>query len=476
MKARHLFSSVLILALALALSGQAEAQVRAPPEDAPLAMDDTSTSPVEVVASPEEKKSPLQKSWNALGQVTTINAAVWSLDMYVLHREWARISVDSWKRNLQVGFVWDADGFGTNQFAHPYHGSLYYNAARESGFGYVGASLFTLLGSLQWELLAETEHPSLNDLINTSLGGIALGEALHRLTSRVLNNRTRGMDRFGRELTGAALSPARGVNRLVSGEAWRIDSTRPSEHLPLLLHAIRSGYQNLREGAALAQGRDQLFVQFDLQYGDPVYDVIRQPFDAYSATVQFITNSELRLVSHAQVRAMLASTPLVSTERSRLVLGALQHFYYTNIEAYSVGGQSFSGSLLYGRALSRESGLRTALHLKGVVLGSISSAHSLSTGRDYDYGPGLALELNATYLYRQWTIASAQVDMAWMYTLNGAGTHHQLQAGRLEVDLPVYRRLGMGVGIVLFRRHSQFQDLRPLTQYSAQLRGFLSVH
>jgi hypothetical protein len=411
----------------------------------------------------------------ALGEVAAVNVVVWSFDRYVLDADYARISLNSWEQNLRAGFVWDDDEFGTNQFAHPYHGSLYYNAARDNGFGYLGSSLFTLLGSLQWELFAETQKPSINDLANTTLGGITLGEVLYRLSSEVLDADATGLRRLGHEWLGAAVSPSRGFNRLVHGNSWRVGSPQEGSPSRGITIVGQLGYLKLANGEALTEGTDQLFAQLVLRDGDPVYDELRRPFDAYSVEAQF-TTKEHRLVSHAQIRGVLASTPLVTTESARLMLGALQHFDYTNVQAYEVGGQSFSGSLLYARRLSEEGSLRAALHLKGVVLGGISSEHAVSMGRSYDYGPGMDLQIEARYLYQEWEIATAEAGVAWIDTLNGSDGQHLLIAGKVQVDFPIYRSLGMGMSGMLFQRNSLFRGFEDTHQHISQLRVFLSLH
>jgi hypothetical protein len=465
-----------LLLLVVASAGQARARSPGLATDAPLASQATSTSETEVVSSGPMAKSAAQRTWTAFSEVTASNVVVWWVDRYLLDKDYARISLDSMKRNFEVGLIWDADPFGTNQFAHPYHGSVYYNAARDNGFGYFGASLFTFLGSLQWEMLAETEYPSGNDLINTSLGGIVLGEVLHRLSLRVLDNRAVGMGRFGRELSGGLLSPARGFNRVIQGEAWRIGPTPPEWRQHHLSLTTRSGYLRLANGEELKAGTDRLFVQLALQYGDPVYDEIRQPFDAFQALVQLVTVQGERIVSHAEVQAMLASTPLMSNERERLVLGLLQHYYYANLSLYEIGAQSLGGSVLYARGLSEGTALRAGFHLKGVVLGGLSSEHAGQAGRSYDYGPGLNLAIDGSLMRGSWALATAQLDMAWMHTLNGSDSNHLILAGRFQVDVPVYRSLGLGAGLVLFRRASNFRDYEDITQNARQLRVFLSLH
>src|SRR5690606_14983293 len=63
---------------------------------------------------------------------------------------------------------WDDNQFTTNQIDHPYHGQLYFNAFRSNGYNFYQSSLATLAGSYIWETAGETQHPSINDLVNTT--------------------------------------------------------------------------------------------------------------------------------------------------------------------------------------------------------------------------------------------------------------------------------------------------------------------
>jgi hypothetical protein len=95
--------------------------------------------------------------------------------------DFAQTSIDSVKTNLTSPWVWDSDHFLFNHPGHPYQGGLYHAAARSSGFTFYESVFFDALGSVTWELFAETDQPSLNDLIVTTTGGAALGEMLHLL-------------------------------------------------------------------------------------------------------------------------------------------------------------------------------------------------------------------------------------------------------------------------------------------------------
>jgi hypothetical protein len=111
------------------------------------------------------------------------NVIPFAVNRYVRKEKFAYITWESLHDNLRLrSWKWDADNFINNQFSHPYHGSLYYNAFRSEGFRFWQSVPAAFAGSLVWEIAAEMETPAINDLVNTTLGGIAWGEVTHRFT------------------------------------------------------------------------------------------------------------------------------------------------------------------------------------------------------------------------------------------------------------------------------------------------------
>lgn len=153
----------------------------------------------------------------------SINALVLSWDHFVTDREWARITDKTIEQNLTGGWVWDNDSFSGNQFAHPYHGSMFYNAAREHGLSYGTSLLYPLAGSLTWELFCETNRPAYNDFLSTGIGGAAIGEVTHRVSDIFFDDTKTGAPRVLREIIGTLLNPVRGVHRMLSGEMFRVN-------------------------------------------------------------------------------------------------------------------------------------------------------------------------------------------------------------------------------------------------------------
>ena len=143
----------------------------------------------------------------------------------------ARITPKTWWANMEQGWVWDLDDFLVNQIGHPYQGNNYFNAGRANGLSFWESAGITAFGSGTWEYFGETNHASLNDLINTTLGGIALGEMFHRTAWLVRDTRATGRGRLWKEIAATAIDPVTGVNRFLSGDSSRV-SDKPAEMVP----------------------------------------------------------------------------------------------------------------------------------------------------------------------------------------------------------------------------------------------------
>ena len=68
--------------------------------------------------------------------VLGVNTAIWSFNRFVMKEDFAFINKHTIRENFRRGFVWDNDNLDTNMFFHPYHGNLYFNAARSNGYGF----------------------------------------------------------------------------------------------------------------------------------------------------------------------------------------------------------------------------------------------------------------------------------------------------------------------------------------------------
>lgn len=177
------------------------------------------------VTCPDAGVPPRPLKWTRYGasvlEVTAFNVT-WNLvTAYAFDLGWAQVSGGSISDNFEAGWGWDDDRFSTNFVAHPYHGAMLFNVGRMNGLTYWEALPLAAFGSWEWEQFLETDSPSLNDQLMTTIGGAYVGEALWRIAGALLDETARGGPRLGREIGAAVFDPARGLDRLLSGKAWR---------------------------------------------------------------------------------------------------------------------------------------------------------------------------------------------------------------------------------------------------------------
>lgn len=133
------------------------------------------------------------KALVATGEVFGMEA-VCSTILYLSPREfsnWEEKYWLHWGSNLRRAYtsppVWDKDGWGVNYVGHPIQGTWYFNSLRSQNAGFWASSAFTVFHCLFWEYFLEAinEQPSINDMITTPIGGIALGELAHLATLKL---------------------------------------------------------------------------------------------------------------------------------------------------------------------------------------------------------------------------------------------------------------------------------------------------
>ncbi len=146
-----------------------------------------------------------------------VNAVVNRMNVWILRDSLFEVTPSSWRSNLRRGWEFDQDDFMVNMLGHPYQGSMYFAAARDNGLGFWAGAPLTFFHSVVWEYFGETTRPSINDLVDTGLGGIALGEMFHRVAATIRNNEHAGGSRTLRELAALPFDPVGGLNRLVRG-------------------------------------------------------------------------------------------------------------------------------------------------------------------------------------------------------------------------------------------------------------------
>ncbi len=373
-----------------------------------------------------------RKPVKAAIEVVGLNLGVWAFDRYVSRGKFAYIGWNTMKSNIRHGFVWDNDKFSTNLFAHPYHGGLYFNAARSNGMNFWESIPYTVGGSLMWEFFMENEPPAINDFMATSVGGICLGEATFRLSDLLIDDRSAGFTRFGREFLVTLVSPMRGLNRIISGDAWKVRTFkgRSFESFPARFY-VTAGYRGLAEDSEIKDEFDNgMYVDLRLIYGDPWGGDNNKPYDSFTLRTTFNLFSYQPLISNVNAIGQIwgKDIPLKSNKYD-MRWGIFQHFDYYDSDARCKGvkfksyriseAAAFGVGGLFRANLSHRLTFVSSVYLNAILLGGSLTDYFQVIDRDYNMGSGYSSKINAGLLIGTKMELSTNFEDYRLYTWKG---------------------------------------------------------
>lgn len=403
-------------------------------------------------------------------EVVTINLVTWGINHWFRDADFTRVYPRTWWENISGGFEYDGNLFSTNVMDHPFHGSLYQNAGRSNGLGFWSTVPYTIAGSFMWECCGETHPMALNDLVNTSMGGVALGEATYRLSSTVLDNEATGAARFGRETAAFVLNPIRGFNRVVSGRAFRTmpNPADPDERTPgYFTMRLDGGYRGVGTEGSLQRPSDGAFASLHVDYGDPFGGRRGGAFDVFELYAQ-LNFADRNLLGSLAIRGNLLTRDIKRGDGAEHAWAVVQSYEFDNTNQYQYGSQTVSARLESRWPVSDNSEIRTRIQGGVTVLGTLDSEFEFDTRvpmagslRNFEYGPGLdgrvAVEARA---------GRARVTASWRTTylgtvndtpVNGGDAVHWLHFGNASGLIPIGSRLAVGTDVSIFVRDSGYR-------------------
>lgn len=367
-----------------------------------------------------------RRPWQAATETFGINLLVWGFNRYISNAEFAKINGKTIKRNFRTGPVWDTDMFSTNLASHPYHGSLYFNAARSNGMNFWQSIPFVFGGSLMWEFFMERELPSINDLIATTFGGVALGEITYRLSDLFIDHRASGIERVGREILSGVISPIRALNRMITGNMWKTMpfAGRAFNSVPVNM-VIGVGPRFLAEPEHSGHGVTSMNLSLNLNYGDPHDDESYSPYEWFRLHASFDFFSKQPLVSQVNAIGALWGKAIWKKDSRALTAGIFQHFDYYNSQLKSMEGKAIApyriseaaavgGGLIYKKsAPDVKLDMFADYYLNVIILGASASDHFMIDERDYNWGSGYSTKGFFGLVYNK----------RWFFTLNAENYH-----------------------------------------------------
>lgn len=374
---------------------------------------------------------------------------------------WTKISFKSMWSNLQDGFEYDTDNFLTNYFAHPFHGSLYYNTGRTNGYDFWESTVFALTGSMLWEFFAETFRPSFNDWVSTSVNGITFGESLYRLSGMITDNKATGSERVWREIAAAIINPVRGVNRLFTGETYRIFPNpgygRPTEFSIALSAGLRNIWvDNSTTDSSSHDSQQQGIFTMNLNYGNEFKT--KEPFSHFLFNVT-LNSADPKLTS-LYSSGYLFGWGLKKNKKVQHNLNLDLEYNYVNNPGYLYGEAAVIPNLLSNFKIGQETQLITRIGLNGILMGGTPNDYdTLSEGRTYDMGPGIGGRAFFEIRKKGWSFLSAGYSGFYIFTMSEpSGSEHYLHYATVALKIPLKNYFAIGLEGNIYWRNSHYDN------------------
>jgi len=361
--------------------------------------------------------------------------------------------------NLTGEWIIDTDPFATNQFLHPYQGSMYYGFARSVGLNFWESFGYAVVGSFLWETAGETGPPSINDQITTPIGGSFMGEALFRMASVFLESGS-GTPGFWRELGAAVISPATGFNRLAFGN--RFDAVFPSRN-PAISTRFQLGASRTAhvtdQGVSTSVKENEGTADFSMAYGlpgKPGYSYTR-PFDYFN--FQF-TASTANIFENIITRGLLLGTDYEVGDAYRGIWGLYGSYDYIAPQIFRISSSALSLGTTAQWWLSRAVALQGTA-LGGIGYGAAGTIHGTGE-RDYHYGltPQGLLELRLILGNRAMLNVTGQE-----YYVSGVGStesrgSENIARGTASFTVRIYGPHAIGIKYVASQRDAHYPDIQ----------------
>ncbi len=392
--------------------------------------------------------------WLPAVEIIGLNFGVWGFHRYLSGEPWADISMESIKNNFKNGFEWDVDGYLINQFWHPYHGANYFNSARSNGLSFWESAPYAFGGSLMWEYFMENETPSYNDIVNTPVSGIILGEISHRVSNLILDDGSRGFERFLREFSATLINPMQGLNRLIRGDMWRAGSSSKNPDFKLV---VSSGVHTVFFSGKMNNSQSYATLRADLYYGDQfAVNKHEEPFDF------FTLHTEVNLAKDDNIVGIFASGViwdgnLELFKKSKNIIGVYKEIDIHINTVYKLSATSVTGQIINTIPISSTTSLQNHAGLSAILMGGTNSEYASEYGKDYNIGPGASAKIGFSLALKNIGEFYSNYKRYWIHTLSGADSEQFVGLLNVGLNYQLFEKTSLGLDYLLYERYGDYE-------------------
>jgi hypothetical protein len=425
--------------------------------------------------------------WKPIGKVVIQNVLLNLFDHYFMHYDWATVGLNSWNRTAiksgfpwNSGWKWDQDRFGNNFFLHPYTGAGYFNEARASGYDYWESSIFVFGGAYMWKLFGENggpeRKPEKNDLIVTTLGGMFGGEVLYRLGSNIIDERSVGWERVGREALALFISPGRTLSRLMNGKLFNHNTEEVYQKEPLDVVLSMGGLlvdANRKFGA----GSWGLLMNADFDYGNPFEKRSRKPYDYFQLRTDLNFWQGRKVVDNIIGYGILTGQN-VKLGNIEVLTGIFQHFDYWDNNIFELGTMAFGGGAITKVNMADGTNLFTNLNLAFIPFAGSSTEKGPDTSqvRDYNFGSGAQFKCDLTVNVKGIFSVTLLAYYYWIHTYVGYSGENYVGILKPRIEFHIFNNVGIGFEHKMYYDDRYLRDFSPTHAVHTEQKLFITLY
>lgn len=401
-----------------------------------------------------------KKFWRAGAQWFLAQALPASFNRFITKDPYSYISFQNFLDHQRFSaWDWDDNQFTTNQIDHPFHGQIYFNAFRSNGYNFYQSSLATVAGSYIWETAGETQHPSINDLVNTTFGGILMGEMMHRVSRNILARNRTDHNRIGNEIVATLVNPINGLNRFLDGKWGKPIDDYYGADSSVIKAEVDLGIRRFdaKEGDFLNEGKNAFYGRLRFIYSNGEHNY-KRPFDQFSVNLE-LGNGDSSFINGVNVHALLYGAKFFKSKKGNHYGTLNAHYDFYNNDAFFYGGQSLNYNWLSEFRYKKGNRLNLSVGAGAVILAAVPDPYLLyGASRNYNYGPGASYRFRGDLMLLDRFILSADYNGGVFFTISGTDSYYVLHGLNVEASLRLYKRWSINLSSGYFNLQGHFYD------------------
>lgn len=410
----------------------------------------------------EKELIPTRKKffWRASSEWFLAQAFPATFNRFIKRDPFSYISFKNFIQHQKISaWDWDDNQFTTNQIDHPYHGQIYFNAFRSNGYNFYQSSIATFLGSYIWETGGETQHPSINDLVNTTFGGIILGEMTHRVSRNILARSKNGHNIIGNEIVALLVNPVNSLNRLLDGkwgkkidDYYAADSSHISAEFDMGLRRF-----DTKTGDFLEKGKNSVYARLRFYYSNGDHN-FKRPFDQFSVNFE-LGNGDSSRISTINVHALLYGAEFFKSKKGEHFGTLDAHYDFYNNDAFFYGAQSLVYNWNSEFRYKSTNRLNLSVGAGAVLLAAVPDPYLwYGQARNYNYGSGASYRFVGELSLLNRLLIYANYNGGYFHTISGTKSYYLLHAATVETSLRVFKRFSLNIASGYFALDGHFKD------------------